>query len=418
MNALKPNNYFFELALTAVLMVGALKYAMTSFSISSFVDLTIVAAVIFGFSLIRIGHWDLRLSDGHKWYGMLVIFFLWATLSLAWSTSSVYAQIKLLGLVLVGIVALTGISNGRFDVDRLFRYILYVSFGGSIVYLFETAIYDSVPNYFAIKDSYLFLGKFLGFATLTIAFRGKDYWGWSGRQVEYAVFAMVLIILALGARGALFFTCLILFVHWIIEIKRGRVTITIRWARSIINKILLTGFVLYLLFMLSARVGIQPIQTIFVRAMDRFHLLYDYVVINGMENPGSSIGLRYKYWEFVVLHQVSDLKSFFIGSGIGSFATVYSGLDVERYPHNIFLEIWFELGLVGLMIFGLVFWNAAKQIRTKSHNTILGFLVFYEMLHLMKSHSLSDLRLLALLLSLCFANHLFNAPEVSRIEGK
>jgi O-antigen ligase len=416
--SIKSNNYFFEIALTIVLMIGVLKYAMIALSIPIFVNLTGIATVLLCFSLFGIGIWEWHFSDAYNWYALLILFFLWSLLSVIWGTSIQYAQLKLMGLLISGVVAFIGISNGRFDVDRLFRYILYVSIGGSILYLGATAFWEFLPDYFSIKDSYLYLGKFLGFGTLTIALRGKAYWGWSGRRVDYTVFAMIVIIVALGARGALFFTCLTLLIYWVIELKNGRFHVSVKGARSLLNKVFLSGFGLFLLYLLSVRAEIKPIESLFVRSIDRFQLLYEYVLVNGLENPGSSIGLRYKYWEFILQYQFADIKSFLIGSGLGSFATVYSGIDFERYPHNIFLEVWFELGIVGLIIFVIIFWNAIKRIKAKTQNSVLGFLVFYEVLHLMKSHSLSDLRLLALLLSLCFANYLFNAPNVSGVDSE
>lgn len=38
----------------------------------------------------------------------------------------------------------------------------------------------------------------------------------------------------------------------------------------------------------------------------------------------------------------------FFGNGLGSFAIFYNGVDINDYPHNIFLEFMSELGLVGL----------------------------------------------------------------------
>lgn len=41
----------------------------------------------------------------------------------------------------------------------------------------------------------------------------------------------------------------------------------------------------------------------------------------------------------------------FFGKGLGSFTIFYNGVDVNDYPHNIFLEFMSELGLVGLIGF-------------------------------------------------------------------
>lgn len=43
-----------------------------------------------------------------------------------------------------------------------------------------------------------------------------------------------------------------------------------------------------------------------------------------------------------------------LGKGIGSFPIFYSGTDIRDYPHNIFLEITSELGILGLIAFLLI----------------------------------------------------------------
>lgn len=40
-----------------------------------------------------------------------------------------------------------------------------------------------------------------------------------------------------------------------------------------------------------------------------------------------------------------------LGSGWASFPLYYNGIDVKLYPHNIFLELFSELGIVGLLSF-------------------------------------------------------------------
>jgi len=44
--------------------------------------------------------------------------------------------------------------------------------------------------------------------------------------------------------------------------------------------------------------------------------------------------------------------NFLIGNGFGSFGEYYGSNIVHDYPHNLFLELLSELGLVGLLVFG------------------------------------------------------------------
>jgi hypothetical protein len=58
------------------------------------------------------------------------------------------------------------------------------------------------------------------------------------------------------------------------------------------------------------------------------------------------------YARFDLISSLFDIDlQFMTGSGIGSFALLTSGDDVTYYPHNIFLEIFFENGFSGVVLF-------------------------------------------------------------------
>jgi O-antigen ligase len=47
-----------------------------------------------------------------------------------------------------------------------------------------------------------------------------------------------------------------------------------------------------------------------------------------------------------------------LGHGLASWPVVTERGDVMEYPHNLLLEIWFELGLVGLLLaLGMIGWS-------------------------------------------------------------
>jgi len=79
----------------------------------------------------------------------------------------------------------------------------------------------------------------------------------------------------------------------------------------------------------------------------------------------------------------SDLVELAIGHGFGDFGYYFTGKDVRVYPHNIFLELFFEVGLIGLIVF--VWWliypvtNYLKSKKNKLDRTggfILAVYVF------------------------------------------
>jgi len=68
-------------------------------------------------------------------------------------------------------------------------------------------------------------------------------------------------------------------------------------------------------------------------------------------------------------------ESYFLGNGIGSFPIKFSGLDVEDYPHMIYLELLSELGMLSLISFVIIVLSAGisllKQFKFKVNNTEL-----------------------------------------------
>ena len=73
-------------------------------------------------------------------------------------------------------------------------------------------------------------------------------------------------------------------------------------------------------------------------------------ILNAIDDPLSVLvsSNRLPMWTYVLTHWSN---SPFIGQGIGSFAVDFFNLDMRRYPHNYFLEVLYELGLFGLVLF-------------------------------------------------------------------
>jgi O-antigen ligase len=88
-----------------------------------------------------------------------------------------------------------------------------------------------------------------------------------------------------------------------------------------------------------------------------------------------------------------------LGTGIGSWSTFYFGKDQRNYPHNLFLEIAFEEGLVGLtafLAFLLLIGIAIFRMISASHShfLVLGLLVLYCLIVSLFSGDLDDNRVL------------------------
>lgn len=59
----------------------------------------------------------------------------------------------------------------------------------------------------------------------------------------------------------------------------------------------------------------------------------------------------------LILNAIDSKTDFFNGEGLGSFSIITTGEDVLYYPHNVFLEIYFEQGILGIIIFLILLFN-------------------------------------------------------------
>jgi O-antigen ligase len=103
-----------------------------------------------------------------------------------------------------------------------------------------------------------------------------------------------------------------------------------------------------------------------------------------------------------------NAANFLFGLGIGSFGILYEGVDERNYPHNVILEIWFELGMIGIILFILLLFLYFKKIRNRL-NFVLIFL--YLLLNSLKSYSLVDLRIMFGMLSVILIYLTFSSPD-------
>lgn len=98
------------------------------------------------------------------------------------------------------------------------------------------------------------------------------------------------------------------------------------------------------------------------------NLIYNRFVGPSSLNSGSSrIQLYIFAFEYINEFSIFD---FLLGKGLGSFGYYFYGHDEMMYPHNIFIEILFELGIVALIVF--IVFNIFILIRYNDSNCLLG----------------------------------------------
>lgn len=124
--------------------------------------------------------------------------------------------------------------------------------------------------------------------------------------------------------------------------------------------------------------------------MERFKTLKD------SKGGGKSAYSRVLYTKFSI-EKINQHPIF--GYGIGSFGLEYNGIDEKDYPHNFFLEVWFELGFIPLVIIILFFYGIYRHILVIRCYWCLA-VYFYFFFNILKSDSLIDIRLLGAFLGI------------------
>jgi O-antigen ligase len=91
--------------------------------------------------------------------------------------------------------------------------------------------------------------------------------------------------------------------------------------------------------------------------------------MNGAETD--TIQSRILMWSMAFSGAFESIWTFMLGHGTGSFASLFHFGDFRWYPHNILMEIVFELGLLGLLLFSvhlfqIVIVNRGLILKTRS----------------------------------------------------
>ena len=147
--------------------------------------------------------------------------------------------------------------------------------------------------------------------------------------------------------------------------------------KSIVINALL--FVLLVFFFRSNELA----QSMLDASVNRMMVLYS--DIGGNNSAQARVGHIYNS-----IDHISEKP--FMGYGFGSYGVVSTGLDIRSYPHNSILEVWFELGLFGLISFLSIIlfhtiWNFWKI------SAGAGMVTVYMFLNSLSSSSFSELKI-------------------------
>gem|GEM_PF-3911850 len=245
----------------------------------------------------------------------------------------------------------------------VFLGMLILFFGYSKNQLVDLLFYDSLEDFLKLRyPDYITLSLFVASGIFLVP-HDRPF-----LMILVSVAAIILMII-LGARGPILF------------LIPAIVYFQLR-ARNVVN--LIVVFVMVIV-PVSIIVGTTHVED---RMTGRFTIM-----VNEQEGDDRSSGERVKYLE----RTIDIVKKYpLLGTGVGGYGVAADGIDGRSSPHNIFLEIQSELGVIGSVIF-LIF--AAMFVSLLFRKTsmpavhVAGAICVLLLLELLISSILEDLRI-------------------------
>ena len=372
-------------------------------------NIKIPLTIIFGILLILMIYikdiYNLkRLKEEYKSFIFLLLFFVWSLFSISYSSSENYVWYKLLGLgtnflAFFGVLIMKEISLKRFT-----KYFSYFTYFFSLIFfvinpnsISKNFIFHEYFNEIYIQGWYLVLGQFLIVNMLLIfSFSEK-------KKIIYNLLISFNIICLLGGRFPIVLALIVFFIISIYLIQKKYLTkkLLMQFFKSLTIIILINSVL---------NLSSKTYRSLLLRSVYRFEVLSssfnDLNFLNDQENyqeslnqENNSFNKRLEYLLFSKTKIFENKSSLILGYGLGSFSNEYDQTDRRLYPHNIIVEIVFELGLIGLLL-ALAF-LISNSSSYKGFFTNLALLAALTLLiNSMKSSSIVDLRLLFALLAI------------------
>ena len=336
-----------------------------------------------------------RLKNEFTKHVFLILFFIWCFISTFYTSSENYVWYKIVALGTNILAFYSVLIINKINVEK---FTLYFSFFLLFFSLFFFIInpnslsknfpFHAYFNEVYIQGWYLTLGQFFA-ANIFLAFHLKN-----DKRIIYLLLVSINLILLFAGRFPIImalFSLNLLSIYLVITKKIDR-EILLQLIKSVLVILFINGA-----FYLTS----SNYKEIIKRTVYRFEVLSSNTEIDFEENDyqlstkdnNYSFNKRLEYFIFSKENIFKSSKSVLIGYGLGSFSNEFSNEDKRLYPHNIILEIFFELGIIGLLIMiGLVLANIKIFKSFLTNFALLAVIILF--LNAMKSSSIVDLRVL------------------------
>ncbi|MBN1253253.1 MAG: oligosaccharide repeat unit polymerase [Bacteroidales bacterium] len=392
-------NSFMAYVYIVFLFSAILKSVFIYYNIN-ILDLTLLTSVFLSLDIIFLRLFNSQQKIYYSKAGIIsitlfLLFYILCILSLITTPSKSYSFEKVFLMLLNVLSILYPIFNREINIEKFKKSIKYIIIPISIWFIF---IYNlrwgafsyliNIENMEKIRANYLVLSSWLGIYILMLSYK-NDFL--INKRIILVVF---LIMLLLGGRGPFLFALVILLFNK--NVYKSIVSNKISLKQARISILLISSMVIFFLLYF------EKIITYLGHGFKRFLYLFD-------EGGGNSVVARTDLLDFSFYHIFHDsFFQFLIGHGIGSFNFFLSGEDSRYYPHNILVEAWFELGVIGFIVLGLFILTPFLKKKSAIPLSIIIFLI----LNALKTSSFVDIRILYGFFSIYFfSNNLVSSKQ-------
>ncbi len=381
-----------EFLFSVMLLSGTLKAMLILLQIHGVPDLTLLSA--FGVTLILINEMRRTLhSLEYKRFELimlLTLFYLFMIFSLAYTSSPSASIIKTIYFGTMALAFYFPLLVREFKVEPFMKSITLLIFISTPIFLnFYTgylsgdeAVILSLGEDEArhMTALYLTISWLNGILVLYYFFQEQvpSSIRWSIMLIAF------LFLISAGGRGPLLFTVLILGGYFLYQLAQSLISFKLN--RLILPVIIIITTTVMIIFIVS-NIKLEKIDPSLKLVDNTVERLMGLVNEKGGGASAHSRVVNAKFSIDKINH------SAFWGYGVGSYGYEKSKIDELDYPHNLFLEVWFELGYIPLLIFLLLFFRVYKNINPTQCSWCMA-LYFYFLLNVLKSSSLIDIRMM------------------------
>ena len=376
-------SYNYQTYLLFILWIsGTIKQYLYAFNLN--IDVVIFSAiVVIADMLINIYSRRIKISYfAIKVFLLILLLFSNILISLIYSPSIEYKFEKTSTFLVNILYFVYPFFIKKININKIIKSYLIVILPLSAVYVYFTSIMwkDDTLITEIFREAgfdYLSIGFHLGILLLLLNIKKYPIW---------LQLTVLLLLFSSAARGPLIITLFVLFVI--------NYQILLAIQKKTIVKMIGISLIIISIFQNQS-------FHIFENAINRF--------ISLESGNDHSTKIRIDMMQFAFQDPFKSATTFLFGNGIGSFGIIYNNIDARAYPHNIFLEIFFELGLIGTLILTIFF--LLLFYKSKYSQSLFATLLLFAVLNALKSSSIIDLWILFSFAG-CFITQLENNKKI------